>query len=133
VPAPTITQLLPLAVQKPDNVEPEELDHTQDCCLLKLGDGTVLQFSKESVPDPPAVSFANDIPWLSGMWDNTSSYWTGQSCISIDNHLIAIIYWPQLYKYGKTSQWKGIKSRYIDWKVSISTCFFSSIDCGLTF
>jgi hypothetical protein len=33
-------------------------------CQVKLGNGTILCFSKQSVPDPPWIKFASDIPHL---------------------------------------------------------------------
>ena len=49
-------------------------------CQLHLGNGTILSFTKEKVGDPPAISFANNIPCLLQIWDNTSDDWNPNKC-----------------------------------------------------
>lgn len=49
----------------------EELHH------IKLGDGTVLNFALNDVPDPIAVTFAQNIDRLNAMWDDDSHHWVG--------------------------------------------------------
>jgi hypothetical protein len=84
---------------------------------LKLGDGTTVSFSISSMPDPVAVTFVQDIPRLNAMWDDTSSHWEGESVLTIEGHPIPVVYWREIYRYGKVGQWKGMKSRWTDWKV----------------
>jgi hypothetical protein len=85
---------------------------------LTLGNGIILQFTAESVPDPPAVSFANNIPRLNSMWDDKTDYWCGTSPLVVSGHPIPVSYWPEMYKYGKKDQWKGTKAKWFEWKVS---------------
>ena len=47
-----------------------EPDATVKSRVLKLGDGTLLHLADGDIPDPPAVSFVDDIPRLNGMWDD---------------------------------------------------------------
>jgi hypothetical protein len=89
---------------------------------LMLGNGTILRFTVESIPDPPAVSFASNIPQLNSMWDDQTEHWCGTSPLIVSGHPIAVSYWPELYKYRKKDQWKGTKAKWFEWKVS-SCCF----------
>ena len=84
---------------------------------LKLGDKTVVSFTVDSIPDPVAVSFVHNIPRLNSMWDDTSHHWGQESVLTIKGHPIPIVYWPDIYRYGKTRQWKGTKSSWADWRV----------------
>lgn len=90
--------------------------------LLVLGNGTALQISGDSIPDPPAVSFADDIPRLNSMWDDTTPHWCGRSPLVVGGHPIPVSYWPELYKYGKKDQWKGTKTKWFEWKVCFLLC-----------
>jgi hypothetical protein len=99
---------------------PDEPDATVRSRVLKLGDGTLLHLAADSgIPDPPAVSFADDIPRLNGMWDDHTEHWQGRSVITIQGHPIAIEYWPLLYRYGGDNRWKGTKSRWTDYRVGL--------------
>lgn len=84
---------------------------------LRLGDGTTVSFSISSIPDPVAVTFVQDIPRLNAMWDDTSSHWGGESVLSIEGYPVPIVYWPNIYRYGKAGQWQGMKSRWTEWRV----------------
>jgi hypothetical protein len=87
---------------------------------LCLGNSTILNFTKEEVGDPPAISFANDIPHLVQTWDDTSDDWDPNKCVlHIQGWPIAIIYWREVYMYGKKGQWKGIQNRWMDWQVCV--------------
>ncbi|KAG2062643.1 hypothetical protein BDR04DRAFT_1123806, partial [Suillus decipiens] len=83
--------------------------------VLNLRDGTILQLADDNIPDPPAVSFANDIPHLNVMWDDCSMHWLNESVFAIQGHHIAIKYWPSLYHYGYNQQWKGTKHKWSGW------------------
>jgi hypothetical protein len=83
-----------------------------------LGNGTMLQFALDHVPDPPAVSFANDLPRLNGMWDYKLPHWSGTSSLVVNGHPVPVVHWPELYKYGRKDQWKGMKARWFEWKVT---------------
>ncbi|KAG2141618.1 hypothetical protein BD769DRAFT_1349586, partial [Suillus cothurnatus] len=87
--------------------------------LLQLGDGTILQVDASEIPDPPAISFAHDIPRLNDMWDDHTEHWKGLSVIVIRGHPIAVEYWPLLYRYGKQQQWQGTKNKWNDWRVIV--------------
>ncbi|KAG1745638.1 hypothetical protein EDB19DRAFT_1632182 [Suillus lakei] len=50
------------------------------------------------------------------MWGNHTHHWQGNSVIMIQGHLIVLDLWPQLYRYGHNDQWKGTKSRWMDWR-----------------
>ncbi|KAG1775884.1 hypothetical protein EV702DRAFT_1233273 [Suillus placidus] len=93
--------------------------------VLKLGDGTMLQLDASSIPDPPAVSFANDVSSLNGMWDDHTEHWQGVSVIVIQGHPIAIEHWHVLYRYGGDQQWKGTKNKWTDWH-DIIQCYHQS-------
>jgi hypothetical protein len=85
---------------------------------LCLGNGTLLSFTKEEVSDPPAVSFADNIPLLVRTWDDTSDDWNPDDCVlHIQGQPIAVIHWREVYIYGKKGQWKGIQNRWTDWQV----------------
>lgn len=86
---------------------------------LKLGNGTVLRFSKQSVPDPPSISFAKDIPRLTRMWDDSSAEWNPvEAVLHIQGQPIALKYWQDVYRYGKAGQWAGTKKNWANWRVS---------------
>jgi len=91
---------------------PTSLKHRE----LVLGNGCRLRFMESEVPDPPAVSFTENVPRLNAMWDDTSPYWNRESVVSIQGHPIALVYWPDVYKYWRGDQWKGTKARWCDWK-----------------
>jgi len=96
-----------------------EFTHAADeTRYLKLGDGTEVSFAVSSIPDPIAVTFTQDIPRLNAMWDDTSPHWGGESVLMMEGHPIPIVYWPDVYRYGKCGQWRGTKSRWTDWRVS---------------
>jgi len=87
---------------------------------ITLGSGVQVHFTVRDIPDPPAASFAHDIPRLNGMWDDTSEHWIHWSVLVMAGHPIPLVYWPQVYRYGKTDQWKGTKSKWYEWKVTSS-------------
>ena len=87
---------------------------------LFLGNGTRLRLTAHQIPDPPATSFANNIPRLNSMWDDTSAHWGRESRLCIQGLPIALIHWPALYKYSGSKQWQGLKAKFFEWKVSPS-------------
>ena len=85
-----------------------------------------LSFAENDVPHAPSISFADDLDALNSMWDDTSSYWQGHSALVVNNFPIAITYWKQVYtskngKNWKPGQWKILKGRYFEWRVSLIT------------
>ncbi|KAG1902421.1 uncharacterized protein F5891DRAFT_949182 [Suillus fuscotomentosus] len=93
-----------------------ELGSSNKLHVLNLGYGTILQLVDDNIPDPPAVSFANDILRLNAMWDDDTVHWLNESIITIQGHPIAVKYWPLLYHYCHNQQWKGTKSKWTDWR-----------------
>ncbi|KAF8802225.1 hypothetical protein BYT27DRAFT_7261332 [Phlegmacium glaucopus] len=68
-----------------------------------LGDGTRhVEFTADNVGPPPAISFANDLPQLNRMWDDTSEYWDGHSVLVI--------------KGVPHRHWKRAKGSWCEWK-----------------
>jgi hypothetical protein len=93
---------------------------------LRLANGTVLSFLKHTVPDPPAVSFAADLPWLIQIWDDSSAEWNPlRSVLHIQGHPIAVKHWRDVYCYGKSRRWEGIKKTWTNWQVSFCPHFYS--------
>ncbi|THH08333.1 hypothetical protein EW146_g9030 [Bondarzewia mesenterica] len=86
---------------------------------LMLGNGIVIDIVERDVPDLPAVSYTADIARLNGKWDDTTSHWAGTSPLVIKGHVIPIIYWPNVYKHWKGTQWKGIKAKWFEWKIVV--------------
>jgi hypothetical protein len=86
--------------------------------LLRLGDGTVVTFTNEDVPNPPAISFVEDIARLNRIWDDTSTFWNPADCVlCIRDYPIALIHWKAIYSYGKKGQWRGTRNKWADWQV----------------
>lgn len=83
----------------------------------------VLTFTEDDVPAPPAISFADDLPALNRMWDDTSVFWDNHSCLVIKGFPIALTHWKDIYtskpgRSWKPNQWKGMKGKWFEWKVS---------------
>ncbi|KAF8812084.1 hypothetical protein BYT27DRAFT_7133573 [Phlegmacium glaucopus] len=95
---------------------------SEACRTLTLGNSTTLTFTPDDVPFPPAPTFADDLPRLNRMWDDTSTNWDGQSALHIKDVPIAIVYWPFVYASSKVDgpwksrQWNVLKSRHSEWK-----------------
>jgi hypothetical protein len=86
--------------------------------LICLGDGTVITFTNADVPNPPVISFVDDIARLNQIWDDTSSFWNPADCaLRIHDHPIALVHWKAIYSYGKTGQWRGTRNKWADWQV----------------
>ncbi|KAH9007915.1 hypothetical protein EDB85DRAFT_1884154, partial [Lactarius pseudohatsudake] len=84
---------------------------------LQLGNGTPLCFSRQSVPDPPSISFAKDLPRLVRMWDDSSPEWRpSEAVLHIQGEPIALKHWPAVYRYGKSRQWAGTKKNWANWR-----------------
>lgn len=85
--------------------------------FLKLGNGKLLCFSKQSVPKPPSISFTRDLPQLMRMWDDSSPKWCpSEAVLHIEGEPIALKHWPALYRYGKSGQWAGTKKNWAHWQ-----------------
>lgn len=91
--------------------------------MIQFLDNTTITFTQDDVPDPPAVSFADDIPKLNSMWDDSPAHWGREAHLIINGHLIPLVYWPDAYRYGKKKQWQGTKAKWHEWKVN--SIFFS--------
>jgi len=84
---------------------------------LTLGNGMELTFSKQEIPDPPSISFARDLPWLMRMWDDESPEWApSEAVLRIHGEPIALKYWQEVYRYGKSGQWAGMKKNWTHWE-----------------
>lgn len=85
VPSPQFTSVAVLrnpgqASQQVQGLNSTQTRHTR---TLKLANDLSITFSEDEVPDPPAVGFANNIPALNRMWDDTSPAWDGHSDLVI--------------------------------------------------
>jgi hypothetical protein len=87
-------------------------------CSLHLADG-VIQYLATEIPDPPALSFIHDLARLDRLWDDRSPQWDNTSPLHIQGRSIALVYWPDIYRYQGTRQWSGIKQRWFEWKVRV--------------
>ena len=73
------------------------------------------------IPDPPLISYAKDVAKLNRVWDDTSPFWSPMEVpFQIQEVPVALMYWKDLYAYGKTGHWKGTKSKWADWKVLLA-------------
>ncbi|KAJ6511065.1 hypothetical protein C8R45DRAFT_814004 [Mycena sanguinolenta] len=81
---------------------------------IHLGDGTVVTINDVAQITVPATSFAENIERLNQMWDDTSLYWKNDSVVTVDNHAIALIYWPKIFK--NTGIWSAHKSNWTELK-----------------
>jgi hypothetical protein len=88
---------------------------------------TIIEYSARDIPDPPALSFVQDLARLDRQWDDKSPQWDDTSHLRILGHRIALVYWPQIYQYKGTRQWTGIKQRWSDWKVCQSTVHVADV------
>jgi len=115
---------IPSPVPPPDLPQPSIRQHPTR--MITLAGRFELAFAENDVPHVPSISFANDLEALNSMWDDTSAYWKGHSVLVVRNFPIAITYWKQLYtsksgKNWKPGQWKILKGRYFEWRVSTRT------------
>ena len=121
--------LLPLSLPSATN---NICDHHDNQKIeVRVSHGTVLKVSQSTIPDPPLVLYAKDIAKLNWVWDDSSPFWSPEEVpFQIEGIPVALVYWKELYAYGKTGHWKGTKSKWADWKVSYSCLSWCS---GLTF
>lgn len=114
------------SVPAPPFVSPPSLTEHHPTRTITLAGQFKLSFMETDVPHVPSISFAHDLDALNSMWDDTSSYWQGHSALVVNNFPIAITYWKQVYtskngKNWKPGQWKMLKGRYFEWRVSLRT------------
>ena len=74
---------------------------------------------EEDIPIPLAVSFAEDLPLLNQMWDDTPPHWQGNSALIIRGVPIPIVYWKRVYS-RLHGEWRGLKSNWSLWKAGLS-------------
>ncbi|KAH9026656.1 hypothetical protein EDB84DRAFT_1563675 [Lactarius hengduanensis] len=99
--------------------------------FLKLANGKLLCFSKRSIPDPPSISFARDLPRLMRMWDDSSPEWCpSEAVLHIEGEPIALKHWPALYRYGKSRQWAGTKKNWAHWQGIIAMSWQELTEAG---
>lgn len=105
-----------------DNIHNQNDDDNE--VEVRVSNETVLRVSRSIIPDPPLISYAKDIGKLNRVWDNASPFWSpGEAPFQIEGTPVALIYWKELYAYGKTGHWKATKSKWADWKVSHTAAF----------
>lgn len=109
----------PTAPFAPSPTAPSDAKPTR---TIVLGHGQCVEFTAHDVGPPPAVSFANDLPQLNRMWDDTSKHWDGHSVLTIKGTPIPIVYWKEVYARSKSGvwkpgHWKQVKGRWSEWKV----------------
>jgi hypothetical protein len=114
------------SVPPPPFVSPPSLAEHRPTRTITLAGQFKLSFMETDVPHAPSISFADDLDALNSMWDDTSSYWRGHSALVVNNFPIAITYWKAVYtskngKNWKPGQWKILKGRYFEWRVSLRT------------
>ncbi|KAF8257360.1 hypothetical protein EI94DRAFT_1758942 [Lactarius quietus] len=84
---------------------------------LNLANGKLLSYSKQSVPDPPSISFSKDLRLMMRIWDNNAPKWTpSEAVLHLQGEPIALKHWRDLYRYGKPRQWKGTKKHWSNWR-----------------
>jgi hypothetical protein len=94
---------------------------------LELGNGVTIRFTEADVPNPPALTFANDISRLNCVWDDTSEFWDAtQAPFAVKGEPIALVHWQALYSRWKGKQWDGLKKPYSNWKVCAFCCISSA-------
>ncbi|KAJ3759915.1 hypothetical protein EV360DRAFT_81673 [Lentinula raphanica] len=99
----------------PPSTPTEKVSHAMR--KLVLANGTVITFSPSTVPDPPLVSFADDIPKLVRMWDDAApDYQVTECLLKVEGHGIPLRLWEHVYKYGGDQRWKGTKDKWGKWK-----------------
>ncbi|KAF8270746.1 hypothetical protein EI94DRAFT_1885588 [Lactarius quietus] len=77
---------------------------------LNLANGKSLSYSKQSIPDPPSISFSKDLHLMMHIWDDNAPEWTpSEAVLHLQGEPIALKHWRDLYRYGKLGQWKGTK------------------------
>lgn len=119
VSGPALTLELPVSAQPSSLAEtPASASYVDSTRSFKLLNSSVFTFTQSQVPDPPAISFATDIPRLNAMWDDNPNHWRGESVPVIEGFPIPLVYWPEIYRYGKKNQWKGTKGKWFEWKAS---------------
>ena len=114
------------SIPHPPFVSPPSLAEHHPTRTITLAGQFKLSFTETVVPHAPSISFADNLGALNSMWDDTSSYWQGHSALVVNNFPIAITYWKQVYtskngKNWKPGQWKILKGRYFEWRVSFTT------------
>lgn len=86
--------------------------------VIVLANGTCVEFFPSQVPDPPLISFADDIPKLVRMWDDADPTYNSDECLlKIKGQGIPLRLWETAYKYGGDQRWRGTKDKWSKWKV----------------
>jgi hypothetical protein len=115
VPGPALSLSVPAVstrITRP-STPPVSSDMTYSHTLV-LGDGKLLYYHTDDVPDPPALNITGNSLKLARMWDDSSMDWDRSSPLVIKDVLIALIHWKVVYS-GKV--WDRIKQNWHSWKV----------------
>ncbi|THU85743.1 hypothetical protein K435DRAFT_970560 [Dendrothele bispora CBS 962.96] len=84
---------------------------------LTLKTGVVIHYNKEDLPDPPYLSFHDNIPRLGRLWDESHPEFSQEPChVQVNGVGVPLRLWDQLYTYTGTKTWKGIKGSWSNWK-----------------
>ncbi|KAJ3555759.1 hypothetical protein NP233_g12130 [Leucocoprinus birnbaumii] len=110
----------PFSAVPPEARPPNNLTAFEAPRTIYLGSGEPLTFHTSDVPSIPFVSFADDIPRLGRMWDDTAPDWNGDGCIlHIKSRAIALKYWPAVFKRAPGNRWAGIKKYWNEWQACL--------------
>jgi hypothetical protein len=82
---------------------------------LNMGTRSIT-FTALDIPDPPHISFANDMRSLLNNWESTS--YPGHIYIRIKGVGIPLKYWSQVYRWAKPEVWTTIKDHWNNWRVN---------------
>jgi hypothetical protein len=96
-------------------------DVTQQIKTIEI-DGTDVTFDIATVPDPPAISFADDVPRLLREWYVSSH-------LTIAGRGIPVRHWDKFYMNRggvKHGAWASFRSTWHNWKVSGVFCWAST-------
>ena len=67
--------------------------------MLQMATKTI-EFFNSDIPDPPALSFTNKLPYLNHLWDESLEL-PMEYVLSLCGHGILIVYWTDIFKYGE--------------------------------
>ncbi|THV04501.1 hypothetical protein K435DRAFT_850767 [Dendrothele bispora CBS 962.96] len=84
---------------------------------LTLKTGIVIHYDTEDLPDPPYLSFHNDIPRLGRLWDESHPGFSQEPChVQVNGVRVPLRLWDQIHTYTGGKTWTGIKGTWSNWK-----------------
>lgn len=83
--------------------------------------GCKLIYKLSEIPDPPVLSFKDDIDRLARQWSDDHPCFNPNDCVvMIQGHGIALKYWPQIFgvkpRGSVDRRWAALKGRHNEWK-----------------